>query len=79
MLISQDRLTALKEQLDYLEQMYNFAYDRNMARLAKQGVANDVIQAETIVETDIEFSVAGLDIAQARIKLEIDFLTDYLQ
>jgi hypothetical protein len=78
MLISQERLHSLKEQKEYLEEVWNFAYARNIVRLGKAGVENDSIEAEAIVETDIEFSIAGMDIAQNRINLEIDFLKDYL-
>jgi hypothetical protein len=78
MLLSKDRLAELQEQNDYLEQMYDFAFDRNVLRLGKQGVANDRIKGEATVETDIEFEKAGLDKTQDRIRLEIDFLTDYM-
>jgi len=79
MLISHERLAQLKEQLDYLEQAYQFAFDRNVLRLGKQGVSNDDISSEAILETDSEFERAGMNTAQARIQLEIDFLTDYFK
>lgn len=77
MLISQDRLAQLKEQQDYLEQLYDFTKSEAVKRLGKQGVANDQIEAYATLETNAAFQDAGLEIAAHRIKLEIDFLTDY--
>ena len=77
MLISHERLAQLKEQQDYLEQAYEFAFNRNTVRLGKQGAKAELINELAIAETEAEFKAAGLDIATNRIRLEIDFLTDY--
>ena len=78
MLISHERLAQLKEQLDYLEQAYEFAYNRNIIRLGKQGQYKD-IEEDATAETEAEFKAAGMDVAMNRIRLEIDFLTDYFK
>lgn len=77
MIISQDRLANLKEQLDYLEQLRDFAHNRNAVRLGKQGASNESLDEIAKIETEHEFNRAGLGIAEERIRLEIDFLTDY--
>jgi len=79
MLISHERLNQLKEQLDYLEQAYQFAYDRNALRLGKHGAKAEELNELAIAETETEFKLAGLDVAMNRIRLEIDFLTDYFK
>lgn len=78
MLLSKDRLASLKEQKDYLEQLYAFTHDQHAIRLGKLGVPNDNVESEAIIETDLEFAEAGLHTTMKRLDLEIKFLTDYM-
>lgn len=78
MLLSQDRLDALKEQQDYLKKLHEFIVEEEKADVEMFGTVGPEAKRKAKERADNLFKTAGLDISLNRLKLEIPFLENFL-
>jgi len=78
MLLSHERLAALKEQRDYLEKLLEFQVRQERGFIEMFGTVGPEAKRQAEQRADEQFKAAGLDVALNRINLEIPFLDEFL-